>query len=326
MQMQLFELTPEHTCTVKSDESLSKCAARFMAHCRVAKSLSPHTIRAYEGDLRLLIRDLGPDVAPEEVDRERLWKHVRWLREERRLGETSVKRRLATLRVFFRWMEAEGVVPLSIFHRLGLGIRLPKRLPRALDAFDLRRLLDTVDPQGGAMEVEDHDTLVMRTAVIVLFATGLRVSELVSSRLADVSIADASILVRGKGNRERRVYLSNGFALKALEDFLGRRQAVPGQEFLFVRQGGRRVSAQFVRSRLRSLASTAGISRRVTPHMLRHTAATQLLEAGVDIRFVQRLLGHSSIATTQIYTQVTDSMLKMKLNDADTLGRARRAG
>lgn len=326
MQLQLFDLTPHPAPTVNRDESLAKCAARFMAHCRVAKSLSPNTLRAYEGDLGLLVREVGPDTVPTVIDRERLWKHVQWLREERRLGEASVKRRLATLRIFFRWMEAEGAVPLSVFHRLGLGIRLPKRLPRALDALDLRRLLDTVDPEGFAMDGEGHDALLMRTAVVVLVATGLRVSELVSTRLADVSVADASILVRGKGNRERRVYLSSGFALRALEDFLLHRRGVPGQEFLFVREGGFRVSAQFVRSRLRSLAATAGISRRVTPHMLRHTAATQLLEAGVDIRFVQRLLGHSSIVTTQIYTQVTDSMLKMKLNDADTLGRARRAG
>lgn len=326
MQMQLFDLTPDPAQTVTQNESLAKCAARFMAHCRVAKSLSPHTLRAYEGDLSLLIRNVGPDAAPTGIDRERLWQHVRWLREERKLGEASVKRRLATLRIFFRWLEAEGAVPLSIFHRLGLGIRLPRRLPRALDALDLRRLLDAVDPDHPATKLTGHDALVMRTAVVILFATGLRVSELVSVRLDNVSVGEASILVRGKGNRERRVYLSSGQALKALADYLAHREGVPGEEFLFVRERGQRVSAQFVRARLRTLAISAGITRRVTPHMLRHTAATQLLEAGVDIRLVQRLLGHSSIATTQIYTQVTDTMLKMKLDGANTLGRARKAG
>ena len=297
-----------------------------MAHCRVAKSLSAHTLRAYEGDLGLFIKDVGADAVPEAINRDRLWQHIRWLREVRHLAEASVKRRLATLRIFFRWLEAEGAVPLSVFHRLGLAVRLPKRLPRALDGSDLRRLLDAVDPLGSRPDSSDHDALLIRTAVVVLFATGIRISELVSIPLANVSISEASILVRGKGNRERRVYLSSGQAAKVLEDYTEQRKSIPGGDWLLVRKNGLRITTQYIRGRLRAVAEAAGISRRVTPHMLRHSAATQLLEAGVDIRVVQRLLGHSSIATTQIYTQVTDSVLRTKLDDANTLGRLRRAG
>jgi len=160
----------------------------------------------------------------------------------------------------------------------------------------------------------------------VLFATGIRISELVSIPLQNASVSDASILVRGKGNRERRVYLSSGQAAKVLTDYWERRKSIPGADWLFVRENGCRITSQYIRSRLRAVATSAGIARRVTPHMLRHSAATQLLEAGVDIRVVQRLLGHSSIATTQIYTQVTDAVLRTKLDDANTLGRLRRAG
>lgn len=326
MQLELFELVTGPSGAGVEGETLSSSASKFLAHCRVAKSLSAHTLRAYKGDLGLFIKHLGPGAVPAEIDRDRLWQHIGWLRAERRLSEASVKRRLATLRIFFRWLEGEGAVPLSVFHKLGLAVRLPKRLPRALDRSDLRRLLDAVDPPEAPTDIGDHDGVLIRTAVIVLFATGLRVSELVSIPLQNVSVSDASILVRGKGNRERRVYLSSGHAAKVLADYSERRRSIPGDCWFFVRRNGCRVTSQHIRSRLRSVAAAAGISRRVTPHMLRHSAATQLLEAGVDIRVVQRLLGHSSIATTQIYTQVTDSLLRAKLDDANTVGRLRRAG
>lgn len=324
MQMQLFDYLKEST-TAGDPGRLDRSVTLFIEHCRVGKTLSAHTLRAYRGDLNLFLRDVGPDTRPADIDRDRLWQHVRWLRAERRLGEASIKRRLATIRLLFRWLEGRGVVAPSIFHRLGLGIRLPKRLPRALDELDLRRLLQAAERPGCGAGLGEHDAQVMQAAISVLVATGLRVGELVSIRRADVSLSDASVLVRGKGNRERRVYLSSGAAVQAMGDFMTAQPQIEGSDWLFTTPARKAVSAQYVRTRLRAIAEAAGVSRRVTPHMLRHTAATQLLEAGVDIRFVQRLLGHSSIATTQIYTFVTDRMLKMKLDTADTLGRARRA-
>jgi integrase/recombinase XerD len=325
MQMQLFDYQNE-TASVTPTERLDRWVTLFIDHCRVGKTLSSHTLRAYRGDLNLFLRDVGPDTRPADIDRDRLWQHVRWLRTERRLGEASIKRRLATLRMFFRWLESRGAVATSIFHRLALGIRLPKRLPRALDELDLRRLLQAAERPGCGAGLGEHDAQLMQAAISVLVATGLRVSELVSIRRADVSLSDASVLVRGKGNRERRVYLSSGAAVQAMDDFMAAQPQTEGSDWLFTTPTRKPVSPQYVRTRLRSIAKAGGVSRQVTPHMLRHTAATQLLEAGVDIRFVQRLLGHSSIATTQIYTFVTDRMLKMKLDTADTLGRARRAG
>lgn len=229
MQMQLFDLVPSQEPLAPEHKTLGHYASMFLAHCRNAKSLSSHTLRAYQGDIGLLVRDVGSDAEPTAIDRDRLWQHVRWLREDRRLGEASVKRRLATLRIFFRWLEAEGVVPISAFHRLGLAIRLPKRLPRALNEGDLRRLLDVVDPPGYSAELSEFDDLLIRTIVVVLFATGLRVSELVSIEVANVSEIDASILVRGKGNRERRVYLADGQASEALADYLNRTGNIRGR-------------------------------------------------------------------------------------------------
>ncbi len=162
----------------------------------------------------------------------------------------------------------------------------------------------------------------MAFAITLLFTTGLRVGELVAISVNDVSQSDGVIQVRGKGNRERQVFILKGEASTILASFLRRRQGLATEcENLLVRADGQRISSQYVRRRLQRIAIDAGIDRRITPHMLRHTAATQLLEAGVDIRFVQRLLGHTSILTTQLYTEVRDVALRKRVEKADTLGR-----
>jgi site-specific recombinase XerD len=327
MQLALFE-TPRRSQEGPSDPpSLIRCTTLFIDYCRVAKSLSTHTLRAYAGDLELFVRHGGAATPATDIGQENIWAYIRWLRGEKNLKETSVKRRLAVLKLLFRWLEHEGIVQLSVFHKLNLAIRLPKRLPRALETDELSLLLGSVDSASRASRSDRLDDLLLETIVVVLFSTGLRISELVSIRLPEVSLSEGAITVRGKGNRERRVYIAGREALGIFKQFFTERQRVTAMEdHLFVTAKGRRVSAQSIRHRLGAAASRAGILRRVTPHMLRHTAATQLLEAGVDIRFVQRLLGHSSIATTQIYTQVTDTVLKMKLTDANTLARVRKVG
>ena len=167
----------------------------------------------------------------------------------------------------------------------------------------------------------------MHFVLVTLFTTGLRIGELVMIRLPDISVREGVIQVRGKGNRERLVYVPGKQAMAVLRGFLEARRRIAGEhQELLVSWEGTPISAQHIRKRLRRLAAMAGIVRRVTPHMLRHTAATQLLEAGVDIRVVQRLLGHASIATTQIYTHVSDAALKQRLTRANTLQRLGRDG
>lgn len=301
-------------------------ARRFLDHCRVAKALAPNTLRAYASDLTHAARAFGVDTDVVVIDRDGVRDYVRRLLDNDKRKETTAKRRVATLKLFFKWLEREEVVPLSVFKRIDLSIRLPKRLPRALDADDMRKLLRHVasrPDRGGSL----YEQRLMHFVVVALFTTGVRISELVSLQMAHVSVGDGAMHVRGKGNRERRVYLPGREALGVFSQFIRARHKLHGASHpLLLTDHGARVTAAYVRQRLRRLARRAGIERRVTPHMLRHTAATQLLEAGVDIRFVQRLLGHSSIATTQIYTQVRDGALKAKLTRANTLARLRRAG
>ena len=316
VQLSLFPTT-----TTTTHHTLTDAIRSFLAYCRRAKSLSADTIRAYKGDLQLFAAFIGSEQFSSAIHRDQLHAYVGFLREDQRHRESSIKRRIATLRLLVAWLESEGIIGGSPFHRLKLTIRLPKRLPRALEAADMRRLLHVARLNGTKRNATHEDSL-MYLAVLVMFSTGVRVSELVSIRMSEVFTKDGAILVRGKGNRERRVYLHSREVLAALRRFLATRQREHESENLFVDERGRPSSAQFIRSRLRSLSRRGSITRRVTPHMLRHTAATQLLDAGVDIRFVQKLLGHSSIATTQIYTHVTDSMLKASLVRQTHSGRS----
>ncbi|MBI5162681.1 MAG: tyrosine-type recombinase/integrase [Magnetospirillum sp.] len=295
----------------------------FLDNCRIARTLSPHSLRAYEIDLKHAESKLGAEIAVSSIDRNVLRQYAGGMLRDEHLKETSVKRRMATLKQMFKWLEREDLLPLSPFHRLDLTIRLPRRLPRALTVGDIRKLIETSRHEAEMRAT--HSAGLMHFVVTTLFVSGLRVGELTGVRLPDLDVPEGTILVRGKGNRERRVYLPGGEARTTLEGYLRGRAGVSVEDdHLLISSNGTAVSPQYIRRRLSAMAKRASISRHVTPHMLRHTAATQLIEAGVDIRFVQKLLGHASIATTQIYTQVSDSALKETLERADALGRLAR--
>lgn len=302
---------------------LEEAVECFVDHCRVAKRLSPHTLRAYETDLAEFCAFAGKERRVAAIDRETLRGFARRLFDDRALKETTVKRRMAALKVMFRWLERDEAIALSPFHRLDMTIKLPRTLPRALSGDEIGLLIRRAEHEADVRHGQvPYRAQLMRFVVVCLFTTGLRVSELCGVHMADIDRQAAAILVRGKGNRERKVYLPSRHAATVLTDYLKARAASrPDSDKLLTSARGRPLTPQAIRRLIAELAARAGISRRVTPHMLRHTAATQLIEAGVDIRFVQKLLGHASIATTQIYTQVSDSSLKSTLARADTLGR-----
>ncbi|MFA7429631.1 MAG: tyrosine-type recombinase/integrase [Rhodospirillaceae bacterium] len=298
---------------------LCDVAERFLDHCRIAKTLSDHTMRAYTIDLAHAVARLGAATDVGSIDREALRRYIGAMLRGEALSAATVKRRTATLRQLFKWLEREDLVPLSPFHRLDVTIRLPRRLPRALSVEEARALLVRSRHE---MEAGSFSTLALHFAVVTLFVSGLRVSELTDLRLTAIVPGASAFVVRGKGNRERQVFLSGKEPKALLRAYLkGRARLAPNRDDLMVTGTGSPLTPPLLRRRLGALAKRAGIVRRVTPHMLRHTAATQLIEAGVDIRFVQKLLGHASIATTQIYTQVSDASLQSTLERANTLER-----
>lgn len=323
--------------------TLEQACADFLHHCRV-KNLSPHSLRAYATDLREFERFAQGATPVEAVDRQTLRRYLGHLFDVRKLKETSVKRRLACLKVMFRWLELDEVIAVSPFHRLDARIRLPRRLPRSLTNDETQRLQRAAAAGAGisgrltvtkverAARRAAHDDLTALLAVEVLLCTGLRVGELATVQVGDVDLAEGVVTVNGKGSRQRRVFLADAALLALVSGYLAARARVAHRtDALLVTAEGGPADTQHVRLLVRRTAEAAELTRRVTPHMLRHTAATQLLENGLDIRFVQRLLGHQSISTTEGYTTVTDTSLRASIVEArarasERAGRAARPG
>lgn len=289
---------------------ISAVCRNFLNHCSSALTLSKHTIRAYKTDLKSLeIYFLSKRL--EEVKTDDLREYIRYLRSDRCLKESTIKRQIACVKLLFRWAIKEEIVFENPFDRLSERIRLPKRLPRALEGHHTRLLANSVSILS---DREGFDRIANKIAIHVLLETGVRVGELTAISLDDVSLLDRRIKIIGKGNRQRIVYFLSQSLYKSIDYYLDRRKRIPTQtRSLFVSTSGHPKEPYEIRKALKEIAQGAGIDRNITPHMLRHTCATRWLEDGLDIRFVQKLLGHHSISTTEIYTHVSDTGLRNAL-------------
>ncbi len=289
----------------------------FLRFCSLERQLSIHTVQAYSADLRDFRKWLKTDIAIGDVSPDTLKQYLEDMVGERKLSVATVRRRFACLWAFFRRAAGRDQCPdpFANWHPL-----LPrrKRLPRTLSRSEAAFLLSARnDARGGAGEGDQVFAIIVRLMVV----TGMRVGELCKLHVDDLSPDCSVVRIHGKGARERVAYITDAALRRDLQQIIRqRRTSRLGAGALFVNRHGAPMRSQSVRSKLRRLAKKAGLERRVTPHMLRHTAATLLIETGVDIRFVQRLLGHSSIATTEIYTHVSDQALRVSLERADVLG------
>jgi integrase/recombinase XerD len=286
--------------------------AEYLNHCRTVRRLSDHTLSAYEIDL---LQFYAAIQGSETLTAEMVRAFLTSLAQGTRYSAATIKRKLAAIRAFLK--ATDESLAIQTFGTWRLKVKTPVRLPKAVPKSELANLLKFIRTTE-AQELEVDETTYV--CLSLLTATGLRVSELCSLRDTDVRPDTGEIEVFGKGARERIVIVANLRVRNLLKRYVqsrGRHKDVSGP--LFSNRRGRPLTPQCLRLRLHSLVRKSPLSRRVTPHMLRHTAATLLLEGGVDIRFVQRLLGHASIATTQIYTHVSDGALRGALERADVM-------
>jgi len=288
----------------------------FIERCRV-RGLSTNTCRAYERDLADFSLWLENDPEKETISRELLG---RWLTHltDRGLAPASIKRKLACLKSLFKWLEAEGYIPENPFVGFQSDIRLPRRLPRNLNRMELRALFQALkNDQSNRITKSTR-----RLAIELLLVTGIRVGELCGIHLDDIELSCDAITINGKGNRQRRVFLTDPETQRQLNAYLKLRAKYnPTHNRLLITPNGSSVEPDYIRRHLHKLSKEAGLKRRITPHMLRHSAATELLETGADIRYVQKLLGHASIATTEIYTHVSDAGLRTIIESANVRQR-----
>lgn len=285
-----------------------EAVASFLFHCRYEKNLSPRTLSAYDTDLRQFAAALSPEALEDVMllGKSQLRAYIQPLFEPYR--EKTVKRKVATLKAFFGYLERDGTIAFTPFRKMDVKIKETKRLPRTIPLQEVERLFRylyarrSAGPQSGI----EGFVLVRDTAVLeAIFASGARVSEICHLGLDDVDLNEGWLRILGKGGKERVVQICDPAIIAALGAYRACRETVvPREEYFFLNRHGRRLSEQSVRALLREHATRAGVDGPVRPHLLRHSVATLLLEEGVDIRHIQHLLGHSSIATTQIYTHV----------------------
>ena len=288
---------------------LSKAAAAFLRYCSEERHVSPNTICAYRQDLAEFQSYIGGSRIVRTLGASDVLNYRNALTSIRNLAPATIKRRVACIRTMFAWLVRRGVLETSPFAKTDLRIHVPARLPRCLDPRDLRCLLRHRRRCGPDIAL----------AVALLLATGMRVGELAALRIDDIDADTGRLRILGKGSRERTVFVINSQLRSELQKYLSVRHAganVHGASLL-ADDRGRALTTARIRFLIAHVARASGIRRHVTPHMLRHTAATMLLESGTDVRFVQRLLGHRSIVTTQIYTHVSDRALQKALARAD---------
>lgn len=297
--------------------------ARFLRYLKIERNSSDYTIKSYREDLEILIEyfqdTLGRVPTPAELTPQDLRTYVAALHQAG-YAKTSVARRLASLRSFFRFAQREGLCDSNPAKPLR-NPRRERKLPHFLTTDQIGKLLlapDVSDPMG------NRDRAIFET----LYSAGLRVSELVGINLNDLDLEDGLVRVRGKGKRERLAPLGS-FAVKAIQNWLSNRVAAdkqrPGDagDPLFLNKFGQRLTTRSIGRMLEKYLKLTGLDSRTSPHTIRHSFATHLLNGGADIRSVQELLGHKSLVTTQIYTHVSTAGLREAYEQAHP--RARRS-
>lgn len=286
-----------------SENSMHVATGAFLEHLKRERRASPHTLRSYATDLdtfaRYLAQSAGTVPDPQALDGKRLRGFSAWMSSQS-YSPSTIARRLACVRAFYKFLRRSGEVsgdPTAAMR----NPKQPKRLPRLLPVEVVNRLLDTIDV---ATPLGIRDRALFET----LYGGGLRVSEVVGLEIADLVLTQQLVRVRGKGRRERLCPIGPE-AVHWIDQWIAVRQvARPGESALFLNRFGRRLSARSVSRQLIEYGKSAGCTN-ISPHMLRHSFATHLLDRGADLRSVQELLGHRKLTTTQIYTHVSRERL-----------------
>ena len=277
---------------------LAREVAGFLRYLDRERNASPHTIRAYANDLGQfqahLAEELGPNPRPAAIDHLLIRAFLARLHRDG-VKKISAARKLAALRTFFRYLCREGILERNPARAL-LSPRTERKIPGHMEESEVAALIEVPGETDGARRA--------RAILELLYATGIRCAELVGLDLGDVDIGARTVRVLGKGSKERIVPFGQP-ALAALQAYLpARDNARPKTQALFVNARGGRLTDRSVRQIVSHRVKQVAMTRRLSPHSLRHSFATHLLERGADLRAIQELLGHASLSTTQRYTHV----------------------
>ncbi len=296
-------------------KSLSKAITDYLEVSEYERKLASNTLKAYRIDLRQF-SDFTGDMWP---DRDMLSSYIKHL--NKNFAPRSVKRKLASVRAFFHELMLNGVLEENPFDKMHIRIQSPKQLPRIIPGQIVQSLL-----QGAYDAYTPNRRDILRDIVVLelLFSTGLRVSELCALNKDTFLLAnhELRLLIRGKGNKERVLQITTPELVQLAKTYFCEfQEEIQAHGYILLNKRKNPLSPQSVRRIIQKYLKQIGVDYPITPHMFRHTFATSLLDAGMDIRYIQALLGHSSISTTQIYTHVTTAQQTILLAEKHPRGK-----
>lgn len=279
----------------------------YLDYCSLQKRLDKKTLKAYQIDLRQFTANNSlQDISDLTVAN--LEQYIASLHQK--FKPKTVKRKIASLKALFRYLEYKDLIVANPFNKMQIKFREPVILPKTIPLNMVENLLSTMYRYRENTKTAFQCKKNLRDIAVIelLFATGMRISELCSLKMSDVNLYDRTILINGKGAKERRIQIGSNEVANILQEY--RRSfadEIQNCNHFFANLNGTPLSDQAVRRMINKYVSLASIEFHITPHMFRHTFATSLLEADVDIRYIQEMLGHSSINITEIYTHVAMS-------------------
>ena len=279
----------------------------YLEHCLWQKRLDSKTLKAYRIDLTQFIYTVSVNdisaITPTILEQFIAKLHQMY-------KPKTVKRKIASLKAFFHYLEYKELIEHNPFNKIQVKFREPTVLPKTIPLHTVETFLYTIYIQQQTAQTVYQRKNALRDAAVIemLFATGMRISELCSLRVCDVNLYERSILIHGKGAKERIIQIGSDDVIKVLMKYYKTfYDQIHSCNYFFANQNGSILSDQSIRRMINKYTSLAAIELHITPHMFRHTFATSLLEADVDIRYIQEMLGHSSINITEIYTHVAMS-------------------
>ena len=282
----------------------------YLEYCQYRKELDNKTVKAYRIDLRQFFEFVG------ECDLDKNWIERYITNLHKNFRQKTVKRKIASVKAFYNFLEDEELIQENPFRKIKVKFKETSELPKIIPREEIEQLLQSMYTDLKIRKKKEKSILRDIAVVETLFATGARVSEISNIKKENINLNTGVIRIMGKGGKERYILIGERSVLELLKRYYEQNyENIKQSGYFFVNRDGERFSEQSIRLMIKRYAKNAGIERNITPHMFRHSFATYLIEEGVDISCVQRILGHSSIKTTQIYIHVASKKQAEILRD-----------